>query len=397
MAQPRPAAATETPARSGFQPVRSGEPVAGRVHAKAIVLGALFGLIFGASTVYLGPARRPDGQRLDPDRRARDLGAQAPRRLDHPREQHRADDRVGRRIGRRRRRLHGSRADLPRRRAGQAFFNYFQIMMLALAGGILGVLMMVPLRRALIVKEHGVLPYPEGTACADVLIAGERGGELATTVFRASASARCGRALSWIFQIFRTVDRLLDRPHQRLTRTPRSTSTSRPSTWASATSSARASPASCSPAACCRGWCCCRCSASSGNYMTVPLPARAGERPAHRSDVARPAVERLHPLHRRRRRARRRAHHAGPDDPDDRLVVPRQREGLLRAGSGAAARAAHRARHAADGRARRHARCWRIFLAVAPQHADAGQLRSRRSWSSSSASSSSPCRRASSG
>ena len=40
----------------------------------------------------------------------------------------------------------------------------------------LGVLMMVPLRRALIVKEHGVLPYPEGTACADVLVAGERGG-----------------------------------------------------------------------------------------------------------------------------------------------------------------------------------------------------------------------------
>ena len=55
--------------------------------------------------------------------------------------------------------------------------------MLAFAGGIMGVLMMVPLRRALIVKEHGVLPYPEGAACADVLIAGERGGALAKTVF----------------------------------------------------------------------------------------------------------------------------------------------------------------------------------------------------------------------
>ena len=62
---------------------------------------------------------------------------------------------------------------------GPGYFNYFQILMLAFAGGILGVLMMVPLRRALIVKEHGVLPYPEGTACADVLVAGERGGELA--------------------------------------------------------------------------------------------------------------------------------------------------------------------------------------------------------------------------
>ena len=58
---------------------------------------------------------------------------------------------------------------------GPSYFSYFQIAMLAFAGGILGTLMMVPLRRALIVKEHGVLPYPEGTACADVLIAGERG------------------------------------------------------------------------------------------------------------------------------------------------------------------------------------------------------------------------------
>src|SRR6476646_6882889 len=55
---------------------------------------------------------------------------------------------------------------------GPSYFNYYQIAVLAFAGGILGVLMMVPLRRALIVKEHGVLPYPEGTACADVLIAG---------------------------------------------------------------------------------------------------------------------------------------------------------------------------------------------------------------------------------
>src|SRR6478672_11632920 len=59
---------------------------------------------------------------------------------------------------------------------GPRYFNYVQITMLTFAGGILGVLMMVPLRRALIVKELGVLPYPEGTACAEVLVAGERGG-----------------------------------------------------------------------------------------------------------------------------------------------------------------------------------------------------------------------------
>ncbi len=61
--------------------------------------------------------------------------------------------------------------------------EYSRIFMLALIGGWLGVLFMIPLRRQLIVEEHGNLPYPEGTACADVLIAGERGGSLASRVF----------------------------------------------------------------------------------------------------------------------------------------------------------------------------------------------------------------------
>lgn len=57
------------------------------------------------------------------------------------------------------------------------------ITLIALIGGLLGVLFMVPLRNALIVKEHGFLPYPEGTACAEVLLAGEKGGASASTVF----------------------------------------------------------------------------------------------------------------------------------------------------------------------------------------------------------------------
>jgi len=61
--------------------------------------------------------------------------------------------------------------------------EYSRIFMLALIGGWLGVLFMIPLRRQLIVQEHGTLPYPEGTACADVLIAGERGGSMASRVF----------------------------------------------------------------------------------------------------------------------------------------------------------------------------------------------------------------------
>ena len=58
-----------------------------------------------------------------------------------------------------------------------------EITLIALLGGLLGVFFMIPLRNALIVKEHGVLPYPEGTACAEVLLAGEEGGANASTVF----------------------------------------------------------------------------------------------------------------------------------------------------------------------------------------------------------------------
>lgn len=58
-----------------------------------------------------------------------------------------------------------------------------EIAVIALCGGLLGVFFMVPLRNALIVKEHGVLPYPEGTACAEVLLAGEEGGSSAKSVF----------------------------------------------------------------------------------------------------------------------------------------------------------------------------------------------------------------------
>lgn len=58
-----------------------------------------------------------------------------------------------------------------------------EITSIAMIGGLLGVFFMVPLRNALIVKEHGVLPYPEGTACAEVLLAGENGGANASTVF----------------------------------------------------------------------------------------------------------------------------------------------------------------------------------------------------------------------
>lgn len=62
-------------------------------------------------------------------------------------------------------------------------FTFWRIFPMALLGGWLGVLFMIPLRRQLIVKEHGNLSFPEGTACADVLVAGEKGGSFASRVF----------------------------------------------------------------------------------------------------------------------------------------------------------------------------------------------------------------------
>ncbi len=81
------------------------------------------------------------------------------------------------------------------------FFNYMTILTLAIFGGILGTLMMIPLRRSLIVKEHGVLPYPEGTACGSVLKAGEKGGDFAKTAFQGLGFAFVYAFLQKIFHL----------------------------------------------------------------------------------------------------------------------------------------------------------------------------------------------------
>ncbi|HMF15152.1 MAG TPA: OPT/YSL family transporter, partial [Gemmataceae bacterium] len=61
--------------------------------------------------------------------------------------------------------------------------HWVRVMTVSVLGGLLGILMMIPLRRAFIVKQHGKLKYPEGTACAEVLVAGEKGGMTARMVF----------------------------------------------------------------------------------------------------------------------------------------------------------------------------------------------------------------------
>src|SRR5687767_2026975 len=85
---------------------------------------------------------------------------------------------------------------------GTPYFSYWTIFTLALLGGVLGTLMMVPLRRSLIVKEHANLPYPEGTACASVLIAGEKGGELARIAYR-------GLGFAFIYAVLQKVVKLI--------------------------------------------------------------------------------------------------------------------------------------------------------------------------------------------
>src|SRR2546423_5765315 len=82
-----------------------------------------------------------------------------------------------------------------------SYFDYGVIFILAIFGGMLGTLMMIPLRRSLIVKEHGTLPYPEGTACASVLKAGERGGDFAKTAFQGLGFAFVYALLQKMFKV----------------------------------------------------------------------------------------------------------------------------------------------------------------------------------------------------
>jgi putative OPT family oligopeptide transporter len=170
---------------------------------KAIVIGSLFGLLFGASTVYLGLRA---GLTVSASIPIAVLAISVLKKLGGSTI---LENNIVQTIGSAGESVAGGvvftiPALIFLTPYGPGYFNYYQISMLAFAGGILGVLMMVPLRRALIVKEHGVLPYPEGTACADVLVAGERGGKLATMVFGGLGIGALWKSLSWVFNLFLT-------------------------------------------------------------------------------------------------------------------------------------------------------------------------------------------------
>jgi len=194
----------KTKPQAGFQPYVSPTQSMPESTPKAVVLGVLFGLVFGASTVYLGLRA---GLTVSASIPIAVLAISVLKKLGGSTI---LENNIVQTIGSAGESVAGGVVfTIPALiflvPYGPAYFKYFQIMMLAFAGGILGVLMMIPLRRALIVKEHGVLPYPEGSACADVLIAGERGGALAKTVFTGLGIGALWKSLSWIFQIFPTV------------------------------------------------------------------------------------------------------------------------------------------------------------------------------------------------
>jgi len=193
----------ETRDSSTFQPYVPASRSLPEFTIRAVILGSLFGLLFGASTVYLGL------------RAGLTVGASIPIAVLAISVLKRfggssiLENNIVQTIGSAGESLAGGvvftiPALIFLTPNGPSYFNYVQITMLTFAGGILGVLMMVPLRRALIVKEHGVLPYPEGTACAEVLVAGERGGKLASMVFGGLGIGALWKSLSWIFNLFRT-------------------------------------------------------------------------------------------------------------------------------------------------------------------------------------------------
>ncbi len=170
---------TET-AESKFQPYVPAEATRPELTPRALILGGIFGLVFGAVTVYVGL------------RAGLTVAASIPISV--------LSISILRAFGKAsilENNIVQTTGSAGESVAGGVIFTlpaliflgfplaheYWRIFLLALIGGWLGVFFMIPLRRQLIVKEHGNLLYPEGTACADVLIAGDRGGSFASRVF----------------------------------------------------------------------------------------------------------------------------------------------------------------------------------------------------------------------
>lgn len=188
---------------SHFKPYIEASSNIAEFTPKAILLGAIFGIIFGAATVYLG---LKVGLTVSASIPIAVLAIAVFKKIGNSTI---LENNIVQTIGSAGESVAAgvvftipALLFLP---GGSDYFKYFQIFVLALAGGILGVLFMIPLRRSLIVKEHGTLPYPEGTACADVLVAGEKGGNLAKKVYYGLGLAFLYKLLMSIFGLWKEV------------------------------------------------------------------------------------------------------------------------------------------------------------------------------------------------
>lgn len=173
----------ENPA-TNFKPYVAAEETVREFSVKAIIIGIFFGILFGAATVYLAlKAGLTVSASIPIAVLAISLGRKFFKTTILENNIIQTTGSAGESIAA------GVVFTLPgflflsAESNGIDSFNYWTIFTLAVLGGILGTLMMIPLRRSLIVKEHGALPYPEGTACASVLVAGERGGDFAKTAY----------------------------------------------------------------------------------------------------------------------------------------------------------------------------------------------------------------------
>lgn len=166
-----------------FKPFVAPETKMKELTVKSILLGSLFGVIFGAATVYLAlKAGLTVSASIPIAVIAITLGRRFFKTTILENNIIQTTGSAGESIAA------GVSFTLPgflflSSKDSSQYFNYLTILILAIVGGILGTLLMVPLRRALIVNEHDNLPYPEGTACGDVLKAGEKGGDFAKTAF----------------------------------------------------------------------------------------------------------------------------------------------------------------------------------------------------------------------
>lgn len=190
------------PEKKIFQPFVSPQTIMKELTVKSILLGSLFGVIFGAATVYLAlKAGLTVSASIPIAVIAITLGRKFFKTTILENNIIQTTGSAGESIA------SGVAFTLPgflflSSPDSAAYFNYLTILILAIVGGMLGTLLMVPLRKALIVNEHDTLPYPEGTACGDVLKAGEKGGDFAKTAF-------WGLGVAFLYAILQKIVRVI--------------------------------------------------------------------------------------------------------------------------------------------------------------------------------------------